>query len=256
MTTEHSGSGDAARSMELLWGTGERPTRGPKPGLTLDRIVTAAVAVADAEGIGAVSMRRVAAELGVGTMSLYRYVPGKGELLDLMLDKIAAFGADGFPGPEAGWRAVLENVARRAWRLHHLHPWLLQVDQTRPLLGPNSVDVLEHTVRGMSGLALPDPQKMRLLTVVEGYVAGAARTRLNSAMAEKRTGATDEEWWKIQGPFLVKAMETGRYPHLAGLSEDTFSFEDDCDDEGDALFELGLGLLLDGFAAYIEKRDG
>ncbi|MFH8405176.1 TetR/AcrR family transcriptional regulator [Streptomyces sp. NPDC018019] len=254
MTTEHSGSGDAARSMELLWGTGERPTRGPKPGLTLDRIVGAAVAVADAEGIGAVSMRRVAAELGVGTMSLYRYVPGKGELLDLMLDRIAAFDPAGFPGPEAGWRTVLETVARGQWQVHHRHPWLLQVDQTRPLLGPNSVNALEYTLRGLSGVPLRDPEKIRLLTILEGYVAGAARTRLNSAMAEKRTGITDEEWWKIQGPFLVRAMESGRYPHLAQLSEDTFATDEDWD--GDALFELGLARLLDGFAADIERRGG
>ncbi|MBK3547134.1 TetR/AcrR family transcriptional regulator, partial [Streptomyces sp. MBT60] len=83
-----TGSGDIARSLELLWGTGERPSRGPKPGLTLDRIVTAAVAVADAEGLAAVSMRRLSTELGTGTMSLYRYVPGKSELLDLMFDRV------------------------------------------------------------------------------------------------------------------------------------------------------------------------
>ncbi|WNF28717.1 TetR/AcrR family transcriptional regulator [Streptomyces sp. C11-1] len=83
-----TGSGDIARSLELLWGTGERPSRGPKPGLTLDRIVTAAIAVADAEGLSAVSMRRLSTELGTGTMSLYRYVPGKAELLDLMLDRV------------------------------------------------------------------------------------------------------------------------------------------------------------------------
>ncbi|PCG81698.1 TetR family transcriptional regulator [Streptomyces sp. WZ.A104] len=89
-TTDGSatGSGDIARSLELLWGTGERPSRGPKPGLTLDRIVTAAIAVADAEGLSAVSMRRLSTELGTGTMSLYRYVPGKAELLDLMLDRV------------------------------------------------------------------------------------------------------------------------------------------------------------------------
>ncbi|MFD7664813.1 TetR/AcrR family transcriptional regulator [Streptomyces sp. NPDC059788] len=250
MTTEHSGSGDVTRSMELLWGTGERPSRGPKPGLTLDRIVTAAVAVADAEGIGAVSMRRVAAELGVGTMSLYRYVPGKGELLDLMLDQIVEFDAAEFPGPEAGWRTVLETAARGNWQLHHRHPWLLQIDQTRPLLGPNSLDGLEFTLRGLSGLDLPDREKIRILLAVEGYVAGAARTRLNSVMAEKHTGISDEEWWKTQEAFLVRAMESGRYPHLAQLAEDTFT----ADADDDAAFELGLGRLLDGFAAYFEER--
>ncbi|MFD5199810.1 TetR/AcrR family transcriptional regulator [Streptomyces sp. NPDC058375] len=96
----NTASGDIARSLELLWGTGERPGRGPKPGLTLDRIVTAAVAVADAEGLAAVSMRRLSTELGTGTMSLYRYVPGKAELLDLMLDRVL-----GEPLPSAEGRA-------------------------------------------------------------------------------------------------------------------------------------------------------
>src|SRR5688500_2426129 len=106
MTTEHSASGDLDRSLALLWEMDHRPTRGPKPALTLERIVTAAITIADAEGLAGLSMRRVAAELGVGTMSLYRYVPGKGELLDLMIDRIneAPRGDAG----ELGWRGVLE----------------------------------------------------------------------------------------------------------------------------------------------------
>lgn len=121
-TTEHSGSGDVSRSLELLWGLDERPSRGPKPGLTLDRIVTTAVAVADADGLGALSMRRVATDLGVGTMSLYRYVPGKAELLDLMLDKVAEFDADAHPDPAAGWRPAMEALARGSRQQYQRHP--------------------------------------------------------------------------------------------------------------------------------------
>ena len=122
MTTDgsaRSGSGDLSRSLELLWGTREPATRGPKAELSLERIVDAAVALADREGLGALSMRRVATELGVGTMSLYRHVPGKGELLDLMLDRVGGFDGDGsafnFSGPagsdviEADFEAFYES---------------------------------------------------------------------------------------------------------------------------------------------------
>ncbi|MFJ9415649.1 TetR/AcrR family transcriptional regulator [Streptomyces sp. NPDC101227] len=248
MTTEHSGSGDVSRSLELLWGAGERPSRGPKPGLTLDRIVAAAVAVADTEGLGALSMRRVATELGVGTMSLYRYVPGKGELLDLMLDKVVEFDADAHPDPAAGWRPVLEAVARTNWRLHHRHAWLLQVDQSHPLLGPNALDVFEYALRGLAGTGLTDREKVHVMVVLDGFVSGTARTQLNSAHAERRTGITTEDFWRAQEPILSQAMRSGRYPTLAGLAEDAFTGGDS------PVFELGLTALLDGFAAAIAAR--
>lgn len=121
MTTETSGSGDISRTLELLWGTGERPSRGPKPGLTLDRIVTAAVEIADAEGLAAVSMRRLSTELGAGTMTLYRYVPGKAELLDLMLDRVGG-QPPATKEPEGDWRAAIDALARGYLTLYREHP--------------------------------------------------------------------------------------------------------------------------------------
>src|SRR6185369_13421325 len=94
-------------ALALAWGLKERPGKGPRPGLSLDRIVAAGVKVAAAEGLGAVSMSRVASELGAATMSLYRYVPAKHELLDLMVD--AAMGAPPEPDPALGWRAGLRG---------------------------------------------------------------------------------------------------------------------------------------------------
>src|SRR5438105_13318066 len=114
--------GDLTASVELLWGPGKRPSRGPKPGLSLERIVLAAIAIADAEGLSAVSMQRVAAECGFTTMSLYRYVPSKNELLDLMID--TAVGQPPklheIPG---GWRPKLAEWAWQTWSGFHQHPW-------------------------------------------------------------------------------------------------------------------------------------
>ncbi|HET6857237.1 MAG TPA: TetR family transcriptional regulator, partial [Streptomyces sp.] len=129
-TGETSGSGDIGRSLELLWGTGERPSRGPKPALSLDRIVALAIGVADAEGLDAVSMRRLSTDLGTGTMSLYRYIPGKAELLDLMLDRVQGETLDAAgPRGEAGWQGAVEAMARGDLDMFRRHPWLLKVNQ-------------------------------------------------------------------------------------------------------------------------------
>src|SRR5262245_64029270 len=135
MSTEYTGKGNPQQSIDLLWGTARPPSRGPKPGLTTQQIVAAAIAVADAEGLAALSMRRVAEHLGVGAMSLYTYVPGKAELIDLMVD--AVYGElPGSADVDGGWRERLEGVARANWALYRRHPWMLQVASVRPALGP------------------------------------------------------------------------------------------------------------------------
>ncbi|PZF81012.1 TetR/AcrR family transcriptional regulator [Jiangella anatolica] len=246
MTTDYSGSGDVSKSLELLWGMQQRPTRGPKPGLTLERIVDAAIEVADADGLAALSMRRVAAHLGVGTMSLYRYVPGKGELLDLMLDRVAG-PVDDDPGEEsAGWRATLEELARGTWQMCMKHPWYPQVDQVRPLLGPNNIAGMERIVRRLKPTGLSDQQLVLMISVVDGFVTTIARSHVNALQAEQRTGISEEDFWAAQEPVLVKMMETGRFPTLAALDENTFTFS------YEDVFEFGLTTILDGLAVLVE----
>ncbi|MFJ8717806.1 TetR/AcrR family transcriptional regulator [Streptomyces violaceus] len=245
-STETSGSGDIARTLELLWDTGRRPSRGPKPTLTLDRIVEAAVQVADAEGLGGLSMRRVAAELGTGTMSLYRYVPGKGELLDLMLDRVQR--PTGEPaGPGGGWRAALEAVARENLALYRRHPWLLQVNQSRPILGPSALDGMERVLTRIRPMGLTDPELVSVIIMIDGYVVGAARTQVHEQEAERRTGLTDAEFWQAQVPVLEKVMASGRYPVTASLSEDAFGSDFDH-------FEFGLQRMLDGLDVLVARR--
>lgn len=254
MTTEYSGSGDLRRSLELLWQGRERASRGPKPGLTLERIVAAAVGLADREGLAALSMRKVAAELGVGTMSLYRYVPGKGELLDLMLDHVNQVpGANPVPGEGdahlgAGWRIAMEHLAWHTWRLYHRHPWLLQVNQARPILGPNALAGFDRTLQSLDGLGLTDQEKVSVLLAIDHYVTGTARTYILEQQASEVSGVSDEEHWAAQEPMLIDAMESGSYPEVAKLSEDVFRID------GAEVLEFGLGHLLDGFERFIESR--
>lgn len=251
MTGKDSATGSLTSRLELLWGGKETPSRGPRPGLSLDAIVAAGVDVADREGLAALSMRKVAAELGVGTMSLYRYVPGKGELLDLMVDHVNGPSADDMNEHlELGWRACLEFVAESSWRLHTESPWLLQVNQARPVLGPNSLAGFDFAVQALDGLALTGQEKVAVIEALDHLVQGSARTYVLQQQAVAQTGLSDEDFWDAQVPYLSRALESGDYPGAAGLSEDAFM------QSSEEAMRFGLRALLDGFQALIDSRAG
>jgi AcrR family transcriptional regulator len=259
VTTDYSGRGDPARSLPLLWGTRKGPTRGPKPGLSVERIVRAAIEIADSAGLAALSMRRVADRLGVGTMSLYTYVPGKAELLDVMLDTVLAEVArpDGAGGD---WRARLELRAREDWALYHRHPWILQVAPTRALLGPNETELLEATLSAVSGIGLSGSEMVLVVSLVGEYVRGAAQAAVAAAQAEQRTGVSDEEWWAAREPNFEKFFDPGRYPTLVSVAT-SGAFEQQPGSGVDynlqrALdsFEFGLPRVLDGIEAFVAER--
>ncbi|AYY11737.1 TetR/AcrR family transcriptional regulator [Actinobacteria bacterium YIM 96077] len=248
MTTEHAGSGNVHRSMELLWDLCERPSRGPKPGLTLETIVTAAVEIADAEGLEALSMRRVATHLGVGTMSLYRYIPGKSELLDLMLDHVLEM-PDGVPDmSHLGWREFLERTAREQWQLCMSHPWYPFVDQARPLLGPNGLETVEYVFRHLRPMGLSDQEMAVVITSLSNFVESTARVYINEKQAEERTGISNDEFWAAQAPALDEAMKSGQFPVMADLAGDTWGFT------SETVFEFGLQRFLDGLESFLARR--
>lgn len=245
-----TGSGDIARSLELLWKTGDRPSRGPKPGLTLDRIVTTAVAVADAEGLGAVSMRRLSTELGAGTMTLYRYVPGKAELLDLMLDRVLGEPLTaGTADVPDDWRTAIDSMARTYLDNLRTHPWLLKINQARTVLGPSALRGLELALTGLRGMGLRDPELIAVIITVNSFVEGLARTQSHAVEAVQQTGLSDADFWEDQRPYLERAMLSGEYPMMAGMAEDTFSADFDH-------FEFGLRRLIDGFEVLVGERAG
>jgi AcrR family transcriptional regulator len=139
MASERSGAGDPVRTLELLWRLpGEGPRRGPRPALSIDAVVASATELADAEGLDAVTMRGVAAALGVAPMTLYTYLPGKAELLDLMLDTVYA-RMDRADHGDRPWRARVDAVARENLALYRRHPWVAAVSTVRPPLGPGLI---------------------------------------------------------------------------------------------------------------------
>lgn len=247
MTTEYSGSGDPKRSLELLWGLQERPRRGPKPRLTVQQITLAAIEIADSEGLAALSMRRVAERLGAAAMSLYTYVPGKAELIDVMLDTVAG-EAPLLEDLSGDWRARLERWARESLASHRRHPWVLQVATIHPPMGPNEVAWGDSALRALSGIGLAEREIVAVINVVDGFVRGVARKSVDAARVEQRTGLTDEQWYASRAPLLEKLIDPVRYPtmtrfHGAGV------FDDPIDD-----FEFGLARLLDGIEQLVRAR--
>ena len=246
---EYSGTGDPARSLALLWRSQDRPGRS---GLSVDRIVAVAIEIADADGLPALSMRRVAERLGVGTMSLYTHVPGKAELIDLMLDR--AQGETERPDEVAGdWRARLELVARENWALYHRHPWLLQITMVRPVLGPNVTAKYEYELRAIDGIGLTDLEMDLVLTLVAGHVEGAARRSMEAAQAEQLTGISDEQWWRARAPILGSLVDFSRYPTASRVGTAAGEAYNSAYN-ADAAFEFGLQRVLDGIDALVRDR--
>jgi AcrR family transcriptional regulator len=251
--TEFSGSGDPARSIALLWRTTERPSRGGRSGLSVDRIVQAAIAVADEEGLGSLTMRRVAERLGVGTMSIYTHVPAKAELIDVMLDTVLAEVAGPGPEPDGPWRERLERIARALRALYHRHPWLLHVATTRPPMGPNVIAKYEHELRAVDGIGLSDVEMDAVVTLINGFVHGAVRGAIEATEAERHTGMTDEQWWYRQAPLLERVLDPARFPVAVRVGS-AAGEEHQAAVDPEHAFEFGLQRVLDGIEALVRTR--
>lgn len=237
---------DPERSLPLLWGTRERPSRGPKPGLSVEAIVRVAIELADAEGLEAVSMRRVAERLGFTTMSLYRYVSSKAVLIDVMQD--AALGeVDWRALPAADWRAGLTEWARAGWTLNQRHPWTLVIATRRRLPGPNEVDCLEAGLRTLADTGLRGSEQIAAVTMLGRWIQASASEVARAERNERRTGISDEQWWGSREAYF-EHFTTERFPRIAALwyAGDWNTPEDP--------FEFGLERILDGIDALIRRR--
>lgn len=232
------------RRFTLLWDNGT-PNRSNK--LSRPAIVDAAIALADEEGVQALSMRRVATKLGVGTMSLYRHVPNKAALLDLVLDRMCA-PTDDIREITGDWRSALEAIARANWELYTTHRWLLEVNWARPALGPSSLAGTELFMRALDGLPLSSQEGVLIMVAVDTFVIGQARAYVHSHAAAEETGISDEEFWSAQVPLLEDAMATGNYPTMAALDMDAFGAS------WKETFEFGLARLLDGIEHLVARR--
>jgi DNA-binding transcriptional regulator YhcF (GntR family) len=207
------------------------------------RVVRAAIEIADAEGLAALSMRGVAARIGIPTMSLYRHVESRDALLLLMID--AVFGARPLPSCEGhGWRALLETAARVQWQLCRTHPWLPHVmTLTRPMILPNVVKYADWVFAAMDGLPIDAATKLFVHMTLYGYVRGVAVDLDSERQAEAETGLTEQQWMDTQASALAAVARSPVTPAFARILHE---LTDGFDPELDRVFEFGLQPLLDG----------
>lgn len=247
----------AKRSLDLLWGRQAPPARGPKPGLTLEQIIAQAIAIADAEGLPAVSMRRIADELEVAPMSLYTYVPSKRELIELMCDAVEGDQRSALAGD--GWRAKLDGLAHSMWDHYHRHRWLLHVPWARASMGPNALDSYERALAVVAGLGLNAREMTNVITMLGTFVRGAAQVAIDELAAQQHDGLSDAEWWAARAPLLDELLDPARYPLLTDPAMQA-AFDIEIPEgtqygyaQAMAAFEFGLRYLLDGIGALIAK---
>jgi DNA-binding transcriptional regulator YhcF (GntR family) len=228
------------------------PVPDPEQELSLDRIVRTAIDIADTEGLSALSMRGVAARLGVAAMSPYRYIPSKDDLILLMAD--TAFGEESYPAnaPEE-WRWRIELGARTLWTLYRKHPWLAQIGSlTRPLLVPNLMVHGEWMLRALDGHGLDPTKLFDIHVLLYSHVQGLAVHLEMEAQAEAATGQSEDQWMDSRTPALQELVDSGRFPTFTRV---VGAFEDGYDLRLDALFEFGLKALLDGLTPVVEGQE-
>lgn len=261
--------------LDLLWGRRERGRRGPRPALSADAIAAAAMRLADAEGLDAVSMARVAAELGVTTMALYRYVANKDELLQLMWNA-SALGAEDLVIEGDGWRSRLRAWTVIQWEMLDLHPWITQMPMAAPPMAPNSMHFVERGLEAMDETGLPDVVKIRIIGLLASYSLSEARMAADAMRAAKAATAatvqasTGDAGAGQPGPgadgtegspgpppsfegLLRELVDERTYPRLYRLAWQPEPAAPLSEREE---FLLGVDIILDGVQALIDRAGG
>jgi AcrR family transcriptional regulator len=247
----------APTTLDLLWGTRQRPRRGPKPSLSLERIVTEAIALADAEGLANLSMQHLAERLGCAKMALYRYVPGKAELVALMVDaalgdppqppaqttqagQIAETGQTAAPG-EQPWRAVLRLWATTAFGRYRVHPWAIEATAGARPTGPHEMAWLETALAALAGTGLTGPERLDAVVLLNGHV--------RSLVQVTPAGQEDLEAEITRQVGAALSANPDRYPQVLA------AFSDSPQPVGrDNALHFGIDRILDGLAALIAAR--
>jgi AcrR family transcriptional regulator len=237
-------------ALQAAWGLRERPTKGPKPTLSTDRIVTAAIAIASAEGFAAVSMPRIAGELSSSAMALYRYVASKDELVLLMMEA-AAGETPASKAPDEPWRAAIERWAHAMFAMFGEHRWLLQVPVAAPPATPRQLAWMETGLCALTGTGITEAEKLSLLMLINGYVRNNALMRGQMVDAARSAGRTVEAVITEFSGLMRHLVQADRFPMLrqaidAGAMDQPDEPADD--------FTFGLARILDGIAAFINTR--
>ncbi|SFX43739.1 TetR/AcrR family transcriptional regulator [Streptomyces atratus] len=225
---------------EVIWARPERAGRGPRPAFSRADIAAAAVRIADAEGLDAVSMRKVAAELGCGTMSLYNYVPRKEDLYELMFDAVS--GGYEYPEPSGDWRADLVALAHQARAMMHRHTWAPRLMSPVYGFSPNALRYLEYALSCLDGVDARFGEKMELIAMVNGVVTTYVANEIATAERSRSLPWSEEQENAVRTGYLISQIATGKYPRMAaGFAEDPGPID------LDGVFDRALQRVLDSF---------
>lgn len=235
---------DIPRGIALAWGIAAHPQRGPKREMSVERIVEAAVTIADAEGLGAVSMAAVAARLGYTPMSLYRYVSAKDDLILLMLEE-----ATGLPSEEvrtvASWREGMELLYREMLGRYLQHPWVLDVPINGTATTPSTAAWMDAGLRVLSGTGLAPLEKISIVLLVTGHARWAGTVEAGYARLQREAGMADDELAARENALFQLLVTADAYPDLREAVDSGVFL-----DQGDP-FAIGLARCMDGIASYI-----
>jgi AcrR family transcriptional regulator len=245
-TTDNRRFGKQAGTVELLWGTRSQPPRGRRPALSIQRIAQAAIKIADADGLAAVSMQRIADDLGFTKMAMYRHVPGKAELVALMVDT-AAGAPPLLDGRAGGWRAQLDHWARRLLELLRRHPWLLDATVGARIMGPNELGWLERAVAALDGTGLDGSERVDAVVLVLGHVRTIAQ------QSGTPTGTPHHHSEEQLSTSIAELLRThgDRYPALTAALAPASSHGSQ-----DTALDFGLDRIFDGLGVLIAQRSG
>ncbi|MGW1551444.1 TetR/AcrR family transcriptional regulator [Streptomyces sp. NPDC002346] len=231
----------------IIWLRRERGARGPAPTYSRERIAEVAIALADGEGIEAVTMRRIAKELGTGAMTLYRYLPNKEDLYAVVIDQALGFEAQ---EPTGDARADLATFARRYRETLRRHPWLAHAMAGRPIMGPNMLRANERDLALVDGRGLSIDDMVHVVNLIRHWVTGASQAETAEREAALRSGEDRTAWQKRMGPYMTELLATGRFPYLERLVHKARH------GGHDEQFEAGLAILLDGVEARFPALSG
>jgi AcrR family transcriptional regulator len=258
MPPERTGAGDPDRTLALLWrhadgGEPASPRRGPRPTRSVDDVVEAAVALADERGLEAVTIRAVAERVGVAPMSLYTYVPGRAELLDLMVDAVH-LAMDRPRWRSRSWRRRVTAVAESNRSLFERHPWVAEVAaSSRPPLGPGVMAKYEHELAAFDGTGLGDVETDAALTFVLGFVQQHARAAEAARRARAESAMDDTAWWEANALLLARVLDPAAYPRAARVGSAAGAAQGSAHNPEHA-WAFGLARVLDGLAALVDGR--
>lgn len=226
--------------------------RGPKQKVFLDDVLDVGIEVADADGLGTLSMRGLARRIGLAAMSLYTYVPGRDELIVLMVDHV--LGRSDRPAHADNGRRRLEVVAECAYAGYVAHPWLLEVDGLRAWLGPHAAERYEWQLTAVQGLGLTDVEMDQAVALLDGIAATAARARHAVLAAERRSGQTELEWWQANAAALGEAMGGRKFPLASRVGQAAGELYHAATDP-DRQFRFALDRVVVGLLASQPRAD-